>query len=1050
MRYSMSGISGKISGREEDIMKKVSCILMVSLRYSLSGLILLLFISTASGQYFGRNKPSYRVFDFKVLQTPDFEIYHYSSSDSLLKMFAERSEAWYRHHQVLFRDTIKERNPILLYENHAEFQQTTAVSGLIGESTGGVTEALKNRIVMPLSPSFAQTDHVLGHEMVHAFQFNIFAREDDSVTLSLSKLSNLPLWMVEGMAEYFSIGSIDPHTAMWMRDAVLTNDIPSLKDMTVSNKYFPYRYGQAVMAMIGKTWGDSVIVPLFRETAINGYDKAIKNVLGIGEKEFSRLWQETLKNGYKPFLSDTLDRQTGRKLLTGKSAGKVNLSPSVSHNGRYVTFLSERDVYTLDLYLADASTGKILRKLSSRVNNNEVDALNFLESSGTWSPDSRQFAFVVFSEGRNKLVIMDVEKTKVIRETELTGLPEINNPSWSPDGRHIVISAMKEGITDLYLYEVSTNSLTRLTDDVYTNLQPSWSPDGKHLVYVTDKPLPGQAENFRQDYSNIAVFNVEGRYEEALLPLFAGARNMNPLYSPDGENIFFLSDRDGFRNLYEYNLSADTISQMTKYMRGITGITAYSPAVSVARESGDIVYSYYSDKSYTIFIAGIKDFAGEPVSRNDIDYRAATLPPMEYKSQSLVDSSLLSDFYSPDIPAEEIKPVPYKPRFKLDYLSNSSVGVAAGRMGTGMTGSINAIFGDMTGDNQLFTALSLNGEIYDFGGQIAYINQKRKLKWGASLSHIPNYFGSMSISADTLSIGGEPFPASRIDLNYIRMFEDKASVFAFYPLSQSRRFEFSGDLAGYSYRLDMYSTWYDIFGTPLGARRKKMEAPGGFALATVSAAYVVDNSTTGITGPVNGTRYRLEAGKYFGKVNFVTTLADYRKYFQVRPLTLAFRSYNYGRWGEGASNGMVAPLYIGYPWLIRGYQRMVRDISGFENSNGNFGIDNFFGNKMFVTNFEVRIPFSGPGSIFLIKSDILFTDLNIFFDGGLVLDNDSRLASDWVHPGPGERVPMFSYGISLRLNLFGYAVIEPFYAVPVINGSGIGKGSFGVNLSPGW
>lgn len=47
------------------------------------------------------------------------------------------------------------------------------------------------------------------------------------------------------------------------------------------------------------------------------------------------------------------------------------------------------------------------------------------------------------------------------------------------------------------------------------------------------------------------------------------------------------------------------------------------------------------------------------------------------------------------------------------------------------------IFSDIVGNNQLFSVLFLNGEIYDFGGQVAYINQTKIIKWGASVSHIP-------------------------------------------------------------------------------------------------------------------------------------------------------------------------------------------------------------------------------------------------------------------------------------------------------------------------
>ncbi len=1010
-------------------------------------LFLLMISMPAGAQYFGRNKPSYRVFDFNVYQTPNFEIYHYLSNDSVLNMIASRSEAWYNHHQAIFGDTIIERNPILLYETHAEFQQTTAVSGLLGESVGGVTEALKNRVIMPLFPSFAQTDHIIGHELVHAFQFNILTSSD---SLNLSRISNLPLWMVEGMAEYFSIGSVDPHTAMWMRDAVLSNDIPTIRDMTRSYKYFPYRYGQAVIAMIGKTWGDSTIIKLFRETAKSGHERAFKNVLGFDDKTFSGLWKSAMENHYKPILTDPIDKQTGRKILFGKNAGKMNLSPSISPDGRYVVFLSERDVFSLDLFLADANTGKIIRKLSSRINRNEIDAMSFLESSGTWAPDGKHFAFVVFSEGKNKLVIMNVERRRSVEEIDVPGLPSINNPSWSPDGRFIALSAMKDGASDIFLYEVETGKVTRLTNSKYAKLQPTWSPDGKQIAFVTDKPLPGQTQRFRHDFYNIGIIEVSDSSDERMPELFTGARNMNPLFSPDGQSIYFLSDRDGFRNLYRYDTESDSIFQMTKYMRGITGITAHSPAVTLARQTGDIVYSYYSERSYSIFSAGGDEFKEFPVSKQDIDYMAATLPPAEYIAQNLIDSSLLSEFSSEEVPVSEFKPVPYRPKFKLDYLSNTSVGVASGRMGTGMAGSVSAIFGDMTGDNQIFTSLALNGEIYDFGGMAAYINQKRRLKWGASLSHIPYYFGSVSFGIDSLNIGGEPVLVNKMDLLYTRMFEDKASLFAFYPFSQTRRVEFSGEMARYSYRTDLYSTYYDLLGYPIGTDREKLESPDGFGLHKMDAAYVVDNSVFGLTGPVSGTRYRIEAGRYFGAVDFFTTLADFRRYIQIRPATLAFRSYNYGRWGGSGENDLLTPLYIGYPWMVRGYQRTDSYYSNAQTAGEGIGYDNFFGSRIFVANAELRIPFTGPENISLIRSELFFTDLNFFIDGGLALDKGSRIAGDWFNPGPGEKAPVFSYGASLRINLFGYLVLEPYYAVPVRRGTGPLNGTFGVNFTPGW
>ena len=188
-------------------------------------------------QYFGRNKPRYRSFEFKVKETPHFDLYYYSQNEEVVNWFSQESELWYDLHSSLLNHDIPFKNPMIVYNNHAEFQQTNAISGGIGVGTGGVTEGLKNRVVMPLTYSNQQTHQVLGHELVHAFQFNMILGGDST---NMQSLSNLPLWTIEGMAEYMSIGRVDPFTAMWMRNAILNDDVPSIQKMA-NTHYFPER-----------------------------------------------------------------------------------------------------------------------------------------------------------------------------------------------------------------------------------------------------------------------------------------------------------------------------------------------------------------------------------------------------------------------------------------------------------------------------------------------------------------------------------------------------------------------------------------------------------------------------------------------------------------------------------------------------------------------------------------------------------------------------------------------------------------------------------------
>lgn len=1005
----------------------------------LLSLVLIHTGSQLNAQYFGKNKPGYDVFDFEVYQTPNFEIYHYFADDSLIKDLAISAEQWYQMHFNVFGDSINFRNPLIFYQDHADFQQTNTTMGTVSVGTGGFTEGLKNRVVMPIALTRGQTDHVLGHELVHAFQYNIFTSSD---SLSLRNMQNLPLWMIEGMAEYLSIGSVDPHTAMWMRDAVITDDFPSLDDLTKDPSYFPYRYGHAFWAFMTKMWGDTIIKPLFVETSKMGYDRALKKVVGYDSKTISNMWKMATLTHFKDILKDADKSPVGAKILSEDNAGEMNISPSISPDGKYVAFLSEKDVFTIDLFLAEAETGKIIKKLSSTVHNSEIDAFNFLESSGTWSPDGKQFAFVVFTKGKNKLAIVDVKKAKITNEIEIPGIESFSNPAWSPDRKQIVVAGMKNGYSNLFSYNLETMEVSQLTNDVFTAFQPSWSNDGRYIVYVTDKKTAPVPESEKFTY-NIAIYNTDNKSIN-ILDVFEGADNLNPKFSSNGNSIYFLSNRDGFRNLYRYDLETNNVFQLSNYATGISGISKLSPALTVSNND-KIVYSYYSDGNYNIFKAMPEQFSASEVAKDDVNLYAATLPPYKRMSVGFVDEQLAErPELSFDEGENEFKEIPYNPKFKLDYISNTGVGFGTSRFGTAMAGSVSAIFSDIIGDNQIYTSLSLNGEIYDFGGSVAYFNQKRRLNWGGALSHIPYRFGYYTPKIDTLNIQGEDVEAINYALDIYRLFETRASLFTFFPISTTRRIEAGISAARYGYRIDRFNNYYDSnFGYALGGSREKLDAPPGFSLMQADLAYVFDNSNFGITAPMQGRRARFSVEKNFGHYNHFSTLVDYRKYFFMNPVSLAFRGYGYGRWGM-SNDILLNNLYLGYPWLVRGYD----NISDYAGDGGGITIDDLVGSRMVVSNVELRIPFTGPEKLSLIGSKFLFTDLALFFDAGLAWDSEITPKLQWEKENPSDRIPVFSTGVSLRVNLFGYMIIEPFYAFPLqVPDAG---GVFGINFTPGW
>jgi hypothetical protein len=1024
----------------------------------------------AAAQEFGQNKVRYKNFDFKVFRTPHFEIYYYIDNEKLIKRFAQESELWYTLHQQVFRDTFRKANPIIIYANHPDFQQTTAIDGEIGVGTGGVTEGLKNRIVMPFMETNQTTRHVIGHEMVHAFQYRSLLDGDET---QFSEIGNLPLWMIEGMAEYLSLGKKDAYTAMWMRDAFQNKDIPTIKDLTESSKYFPYRYGEAFWSFIGSTYGDTIIVPFFKNTARYGLDYGIRRTFGYNEKTLSSLWKTSIENAYKPLLKDTLQVPPGEKIIDYKNSGEMNVAPAISPDGQYVAFLSEKDLFSIDLYLADAKTGKTLRKLTSKISNTHIDEFNFIESAGAWSPDSKQFAFSVFSGGRNKLVIVDVSNGKILHEISMGKAEQFSYVTWSPNGHDIVFSGMSEGQSDLYMYNLDDKELTQLTDDIYSDYQPSFSHDGTKLVFASDRTTYDKS-NGQTITFNLAVMDVATR-KITDINVFNGANNLNPQFSSDDKYIYFLSNRDGFRNMYRYHLADAKLEQMTDLFTGISGITEYSPALSISNDN-DIVYSYYKAQKYAIYNGKDTDFKPKAVNADDINFDAALLPPFKAVGVDLINSNLNNFLAYQKISVDSIKEEKYRPQFKLDYLASSGVGIGVNSMyGAGLASGVQGVFSDILGRNQMFVGASVNGEIYDSGAQFAYINQSHRWNFGVGFSHIPYQYGFYSQTAKTLNVGNnQVIPVVEVDNDIIRNFQDAVQVFTSYPFSKVMRIEF-GTGASYNYfRVDRYYNTYDANGYYINGASGHVKVSNdeeaqqvginlnSYALYQFNTALVGDNSYFGITGPLNGYRYRIGNEFNFGTYQFLAPTIDLRKYVRVKPVTFAARFYGYGRFGNGDAISKLYPLYLGYPFYIRGYEANSFYNSNNSSSNG-FTIDQLSGNRIAFANFEVRLPFTGPEKLAQIKSKFFFSDLNLFFDAGLAWnggDNikfESKLKQTGSFTSGGvtypiyenARIPATSLGISLRVNVFGAFILEPYYAIP-FQRDDVSKPVFGLNFTPGW
>ena len=570
-------------------------------RYMLAVLCLLATPAAvlAQGDYFGRNKVQYRDFKWEVISTPHFEIYFYQGEEEAAYDAARMAERSYNRLSRILQHRFSDKVPIIFYASHTDFQQTNVLSGFISEGTGGVTEFNKNRILLPFTGSYAELEHVLTHELVHAFQGDVLYGAGPGVSILNPMAFVAPLWFMEGMAEYLSLGGIDAYTHMWLRDAALQGYLPpSIPAMDYS--FGVYRFGQALFAYIGDRYGDRKIGEILRKTGrMRNVDQAFRSAIGKDIEQLSDEWNEHVRKTYLPQIRDFDKPQAFARQLTDvrESRAGLHLAPAISPRGDKLVFISNRSLYN-DIYLASAINGEVISKLVEGERSADFESLRFFSTSISWSPDEQYIAFPAKVGARDALYVMDVRRKKVVRRIKVD-LDGATSPSWSPDGSQLVFVGLQGGQSDLYVVDATGGNLKALTRDRYTDRDPVWSPDGRTIAFSTDR---GDVTNFRTltfGYQQLALYDLDtGEVEK--IPDQIG-KSISPQWSADGSKIAFISNRTGVSNIFIRDMENGETYQITNVLTGVTNVTAAGPAISWAQKADRMVFSALSWGGFDLF-----------------------------------------------------------------------------------------------------------------------------------------------------------------------------------------------------------------------------------------------------------------------------------------------------------------------------------------------------------------------------------------------------------------------------------------------------------------
>jgi len=956
------------------------------------------FASPALGQYFGRNKVEYKDFDFRILTTEHFDIFYYEREGRAARIAAQLAERWYARISRVLNHQLDRRQPLVIYGSQAEFAQTNVVSGIMPDSIGGVTESMKRRIVMPFAPTMAETDRVLGHELVHAFQFDIARRYGGGTTQ--------PLWFIEGMAEYLARGSSDAESGLWLRDAVRSDRLP-LEQSDAARQLSPYQYGHAFWSYLGNRFGDAIVERALKPD--KKHRKVADRMRYATGVDLDTLYVEWRRSVFREYGAP---RGTDRPEPWSRDG--MQLGPSLSPDGTRAVFFSERDKLSLDLFLADVKSGRVIRKLATTAASARYDSLQALRSAGAWSPEGDWFAFPAVRQGTATLMLVPMREGEENRELVFEQLGQILTPTWSPDGHSIAFSALTGGFTDLFVFDLKAGRLRQLTDDPTADLQPSWSHDGRRLTFVTER-FSSDLDALRFGRPQLALLDIEtGAIER--VEVGALHAQLNPQWSLDDDAIFFIGDGEGVTNVYRVALAgeeraAPAVEQLTSVHTGVAGVTPTSPALSVAAAAPVI--------AYTLFERGRPQLvtldAGTATART-------TLPPApprpapddEIASRGLVDrvrGDLQTGLPDPSTMGER----EYTSRLSLENIAQPYLSSGGGPFGTFVRAGGALMFGDMLGERRLGAALQVGNRLRDAAFEFRFLNQERRLNWGAVAELEPGIRRYRRYD----EIEHEGQPAFLMQNDYLQRMQLRLAGLVAYPFNRGLRLEVTAGIRHAMYHREVRSQISSATtGRVLATERLSTSGGEPTTVGEVGAALVHDTTVFGLTGPLMGSRYRFEVAPAIGDLSYTRVLADYRRYMMaIRPYSIAVRVLHSGRYGPDGDDPRLMSSFLGSTSFVRGHRIDLRycppdptRVCGEE----------LLGSRLLVSNIEVRFPlwgmFSGQ-----IDYGRLPADGFLFVDGGLV----------WGKPaagGPRRMHGISSLGGGIRLNAgglpFEFAVIR--------------------------
>jgi hypothetical protein len=896
----------------------------------------------------GQNQVAWFDFDWRYVDVPapgggpgGLRLYYYRSEQAQAERALPAIRSAYARLVEEFAYNPTKRIPYILYATQREFQTTNVFA--VTESVLGVTSPSDLKMTVPYFGDHQKFVEVSTHELVHQFTIQKLLEAAGAEEIA-SPIAFLPLWFIEGIAEWYTKGGIDVETDGYLRDLVWNPDarrgydvLPFAEDRI--RGYIPtYKLGQARIEFIADQYGKDKIQAFLENAYLLGdasqgarsgtrnFAGLTRRVLGEPLEQVDARWRAWLKRRYYPeYMRSEHDLAQMREIRNLPAEAEDFV---VSPDGTLIFYRGiDRERGRAKLLLADVRRPRSAVEIA-------VDG-----KPGTESLHPVEYGVVALSKERlafsaqdgigdalyvqryrhrtpkNRAPRVQVGKRRKldVRAPGGARFIQIADPAFSPDGQQLAFAGVvaADGQSDVWIVPVGGGTARRLTEDGFVERDLAWGKDG---LYVTSDAT---------DHGRLNLFRLDPATGARTRLTTAPASDRNPYPQPDG-SVLFASDVSGKSDLYVWR--DGTVQRLTDFT---TGLGSPSPA---PQGRGLLASTFHGGY-----------------------FRVVEVPKVAWLERPAEPVAPAAGDVLP-IPQE---PIPVDPRdYEALSLRNwrpEAGFIYGGGGGSSVAGRAAVLFSDMLRDNVVFLDLAVYGSFDYTQGLVLYENRAGRMAWVLGAFHFVQQ------------------QVDRFDESLAYYQRDFGVVGGLrYPLDRFRRVELELTLGGVNRHcltdfdgqtLLVCGGLQDVGNAPGYYRdRADWEQQNGGVNFTVSPTLRYGYDTVRFdyfTGPISGSSLLLELGGGYlpgrGAVHGFARL-DAQRYFQLLGRSnIMFRAAG----GTSFSPGGRSSAWERSWWLTSA-----------DNLRGFYALEleNLVGQHYYVANAELQFPLDALVRLFLFDT----------------------------------------------------------------------------------